>query len=78
MSRKYSIIGLPEPEKKCILDILYLWVFYTYEYLKFHAQPSWTWKMFYNLGARSGFCLIIKAITAGLYKETMKSIVMLC
>ena len=26
--------------------------FYTYEHLKFHAQLSWAWKKFYNLGAR--------------------------
>ena len=26
-------------------------LFYTYEHLKFHAELSWAWKMFYNLGA---------------------------
>ena len=47
MSRKNSILGLSEPEK-CWIS----WYFYTYEYLKFHAQLSWAWKTFYNLGAR--------------------------
>ena len=27
--------------------------FYTYEHLKYHAQLSWAWKKFYNLGAWS-------------------------
>ena len=45
MSRKNSILGLSEPEKSWIS--LY---FYTYEHLKFHAQLSWAWNKFYNLG----------------------------
>ena len=48
MSGKNSIIGLSEP-KKCRIS----WYFYTYEHLKFHAQLTWAWKKFYNLGARS-------------------------
>ena len=47
MSRKNSILSLSEPEK-CWL----YWYFHTYEHLKFHAQVSWAWKKFYNLGAR--------------------------
>ena len=35
ISRKNSILGLPEPKKAEFLDI-----FYTYEQLKFHAQLS--------------------------------------
>ena len=46
MSRKSSILGLSESKKSQIY-----WYFYTYEHLKFHAQLSWAWKMFYNLGA---------------------------
>ena len=34
MSRKNSIMGLPEPEKKEFLDIFIC----IYEHLKFHAQ----------------------------------------
>ena len=45
MSRKNSILGLFEPKKAEFLDI-----FYTYEHLKFHAQLSWAWNKFYNLG----------------------------
>ena len=47
MSRKNSILSLSEPEK-CWIS----WYFHTYEHLKFHAQVSWAWKKFYNLGAR--------------------------
>ena len=47
MSGKNSILGLSEPKKSRIS-----WYFYTYVYLKFHAQLSWAWKKFYNLGAR--------------------------
>ena len=46
MSRKNSILNLPEPEKGWIS-----WYFHTYEHLKFHAQLSWAWKKFYNLEA---------------------------
>ena len=35
ISRKKSILGLPEPEKSCLS-----WYFHTYEHLKFHAQLS--------------------------------------
>ena len=45
MSRKNSLLHLSEPEKSWIS-----WYFYTYEHLKFHAQLSWVWKKFYNLG----------------------------
>ena len=47
MNRKNSIISLSEP-KKCWIS----YDFYTYEHLKFHAQLSWAWKKFYNIGAR--------------------------
>ena len=50
MNRKNSILDLSEP-KKCWV----YWYFYTYEHLKFHAQLSWAWKKFYNLGARIAF-----------------------
>ena len=46
MNRKNSILGLYDPEKKNWIS-LYL---YTYETLKFHAQLSWAWENFYNLG----------------------------
>ena len=46
VSRKNSILGLSESDKRWIS-----WYFYTYENLKFHAQLSWAWKKFYNLGA---------------------------
>ena len=29
------------------------WYFYFYDQVKFHAQLSWAWKKFYNLGAVS-------------------------
>ena len=45
LSRKNCILGLSEPKKSQIS-----WYFYTYEHLKFHAQLSWAWKKFYNLG----------------------------
>ena len=45
MSRKNSLIGLSEPEKK--LNFL---IFYSYEHLEFHAQLSGTGNKFYNLG----------------------------
>ena len=32
-----------------------LLAFNIYEQEKFHAQLSWAWKKFYNLGAKSGF-----------------------
>ena len=48
MSRKNSILGLPEPEK-CRIS----WYFHTYEHSKFYAQLSWACKKFYNLGTRS-------------------------
>ena len=45
MSQKNSILGLFEPKKaEIFID------FYTYEHLKFHAQLSWAFKKFYNLG----------------------------
>ena len=47
MSRKNSILSLSESEKSWIS-----WYFFTYELLKFHAQLSWAWKKFYNLGLR--------------------------
>ena len=52
MNRKNSILGLSEPEKAELS-----WYFYTYEYLKFHAQLSWARKKFYNLGARFSLTL---------------------
>ena len=48
MSGENSILGLSEPKKGRIS-----WYFYTYEHLQFHAQLSWAWKKFYNLGARA-------------------------
>ena len=45
MSGRNSILGLSEPNKSRTA-----WYFYTYEHLKFHAQLSWAWKKFYNLG----------------------------
>ena len=47
ISRKNSILCLSEPNKS-----QNSWYFYTYEHLKFHAQLSWAWKKFHNLGAR--------------------------
>ena len=32
--------------------VLNFWYFYFYDQVKFHAQLSWAWKKFYNLGAR--------------------------
>ena len=46
MSRKNSILSLSEPEN-CWIS----WYFHTCEHLKFHAQLSWAWKKFNNLGA---------------------------
>ena len=46
-SRKNSILSLSEQKMSQIS-----WFFYIYEHLKFHAQLSWAWKKFYNLGAR--------------------------
>ena len=46
MSRKNSTLSLSEPKESRTA-----WYFYTYEHLKFHAQLSWAWKKFYNLGA---------------------------
>ena len=46
ISGENSILGLSEPNK-CRIS----WYFYTYEHSKFHAQLSWAWKKFYNLGA---------------------------
>ena len=48
MSRKNSILGWSEPGKSWISRY-----FFTYGHLKFHAQLSWAWKKFYNLGAWS-------------------------
>ena len=45
MSGENSILGLSAPKNTEFL------IFYTYEHLKFHAQLSWAWKKFYNLGA---------------------------
>ena len=45
MSGENNILSLTEPWKGRIS-----WYFYTYEHLKFHAQLSWAWKKFYNLG----------------------------
>ena len=49
LSRKNSILGL-----YMIYMILnnaeFLDIFYTYEHFTFHAQLSWAWKKFYNLG----------------------------
>ena len=50
MSRKNSILGLSEPKKGRIS-----WYFNTYEHLDFHAQLSWAWKKFCNLGAWTFF-----------------------
>ena len=47
MGGKNSILGLSDPKNSWIS-----WYFFTYEHLKFHAQLSWAWKKFYNLGAR--------------------------
>ena len=52
MSRKNGILSLSKPEKSWIS-----WYFHTYEHLKFHAQLSWAWKKFYNLGACVLHCL---------------------
>ena len=52
MSRKNSILGLSEPK-----NIWISWYFHIYEHLKFHAQVSWAWKKFYNLGPWSGSSL---------------------
>ena len=57
MNRKNSILGLSEPEK-CRIS----WYFHTYENLKFHAQPSWAWNKFFNLGTR--VCLILNSTNA--------------
>ena len=71
MNMKNNIISLAEL-KKC-------WIFcdfYTYEHLKFHAQLSWAWKKFYNLGARSHhqwltcrkpFCYILEIFSEVLF-----------
>ena len=43
------------------------WYWYSYEQLEFHAQLSWAWKKFYNLGARweEIYCLLpIPAVQA--------------
>ena len=50
---KNSILGLPEPKKPNFLIL-----FYTYEHLKFHAQLSWAWNKFGNLGASFFYFLI--------------------
>ena len=47
LSRNNTILFLSEPENNWFF--LY---FYTYEHLEFHAQESWAWKKFYNLGAK--------------------------
>ena len=44
---KNSILGLSEPQK-----IWISWYFYFYEHITYHAQLSWAWKFFYNLGPR--------------------------
>ena len=63
MSRKNSILGLSESEES------WIWYFYTYEHLKFHAQLSWAWKKFYNLGAWFAvvglWCFHLKSKTVG-------------
>ena len=59
MSGKNSILGLSEPKKNWIS-----WYFYTYEHLKFHAQVSWPWKKFYDLGARTVWTVKLDAIIA--------------
>ena len=46
MSGKNSIPDISETKKSHMS-----WYFYTYVHLKFHAQLSWVWKKFYNLGA---------------------------
>ena len=57
MSRKNSILSLSEPEKCCIS-----WYFHTYKHFKFHAQLSWVWKKFCNLGARSKINAVVPEI----------------
>ena len=52
MSRKNSNLGVYEPEQCCIS-----WYFYIYEHIKFHAQLSWAWRKFINLGPWSGYLL---------------------
>ena len=58
MSRKNSILGLSESEKSWIS-----WYFYTYYHLKFHAQLSWAWKKFYNLGPWLNVGYIVTSFT---------------
>ena len=48
MRGKNSILGISEPKNSLIS-----WYLSTYEHLKFHAQLSWAWKKFYNLGPLS-------------------------
>ena len=47
MSRKNSILGFLSPKNAKFPDI------FIYEHLKFHAQLSWAWKKFFNLGPSS-------------------------
>ena len=61
MSGKNSILGLAW--KSWIS-----WYFYIYEHLKFHAQLSWAWKKFYNLGPR----LLIYNINCQKWKQLNK------
>ena len=53
MSRKNSILGLFESEKRWNS-----WYFYTNKHLKFPSQLSWAWKKFYNIGP----CLSLNCI----------------
>ena len=61
MSRKNSLLHLSEPEERWIS-----WYFYTYEHLKFHAQLSWVWKKFYNLGPKLFFSESLFILLLGL------------
>ena len=47
MNGKNSFLCLSELKK----EVEFLDIFYTFEHLKFHAQLSWAWNKFYNLGA---------------------------
>ena len=69
MSRKNSILNLPEPEKGWIS-----WYFHTYEHLKFHAQLSWAWKKFYNLEARPGSHVRFPTLQGPVFKNLTASL----
>ena len=59
-STQLSMLSWVEHEKS-----LNCWYFYFYDQVKFHAQLSWAWKKFYNLGAWV-LCLI-RSICQNIY-----------